>query len=73
MSLSSFSSLASTAFDTARSTIRAMADAAVPPAGTSAVTNPPAVPAPPVAAEAAATPPAPAKGGRVGTVLDAYA
>jgi hypothetical protein len=48
----SFSSLASTAFDTARSTFKAMAEAAVPPADPESATGTPtaAVPAPPTPA-----------------------
>jgi hypothetical protein len=65
----SLSLLASSAFDTARSTFKAMADAAVP------ATGQPDVPAAPVAAAepTAGTTPRPVKGQRLGTVLDAYA
>lgn len=84
----SLSLLASTAFDTARSAFKAMADAAVPPAtDKGAATRP--TPAPPavtetpspavsaatasIAAEPTATTPRQVKGQRFGTVLDAYA
>ncbi len=88
MSLSSLGSLASTAFDTARSTVKAMAEAVQADPSAAAVTGSgsgaPAVapvaaaPAPGKPIEAAvaaaeATPPKPAKGQRVGTVLDAFA
>jgi len=100
MSLSSLGSLASTAFDTARTTLKAMADAAVPPATEKPAATPTAPAAPPSAgsqavpsqavpsqavpyaaaspggpeaAASAATKPKPAKGQRIGTVLDAYA
>jgi hypothetical protein len=88
MSLSSLGSLASTAFDTARSTFKAMAEAAVPPATDGGAATRP-TPAPPAAAdtptpavsastatfaaEPTATTPRQVKGRRLGTVLDAYA
>ncbi|HEY0529989.1 MAG TPA: hypothetical protein VGD29_00145 [Actinoplanes sp.] len=96
-SLTSLSSLATNAFDTARSTFKAMAEAAVPPADAAADTVPggaaePAAsrsgvgdsagerterPAPPQPAKAAgrvdAERKSSMKGGRRGTVLDAYA
>jgi hypothetical protein len=65
MSLTSLGGFASNAFDTARSTWKAMAEAAVPPADGPPETAPVAEP---VAAE-----PAPKKGVRRGTLLDAYA
>jgi hypothetical protein len=82
MQITSLSSLATAAFDTARTTIKAMAEAAVPPADAEAraAAPAPAAPAAPAAAtedentgQAAATEPVPAKGRRLGTVLDAYA
>jgi hypothetical protein len=73
MSLSSLrgaATLATSAFDAARSSLRSMADAA-------AASGAPAEPVPAVAeAEPALTAvetPAPRKGARQGTVLDAYA
>ena len=84
-SLRSFSdaaSLATTAFDTARTTLKAMAEVAVPPPGSQAApTDQPSgrgTPAPVAAAVAKseATERAPGekpKGIRKGTVLDAYA
>lgn len=86
-SLRSFSgaaSLATTAFDTARTTLKAMAEAAVPPPGSEPAPNDqpsgrgtPAPVAPGVAvAKSEATERAPGekrKGIRKGTVLDAYA
>jgi hypothetical protein len=54
----SFSSFASTAFDTARSTFKAMAEAAVPPADGASATSPaaPAESVAPAAAKPAAAP-----------------
>ncbi|WP_433292655.1 hypothetical protein ACQP2F_28575 [Actinoplanes sp. CA-030573] len=85
-SLNGAASLATTAFDTARSTLKAMAEAAVPPAGEGEGATGSAGqqkrPAPQPAAEglAKASPspssPSPEKakrGIRKGTVLDAYA
>ena len=65
MSLTSLGGFASNAFDTARSTWKAMAEAAVPPADAPEGITP-AAPEPVAAA-------GPKKGGRRGTVLDAYA
>jgi hypothetical protein len=65
-SLRGAAGFASSAFDTARSTWKAMAEAAVNPADTAETE--PAV----EAAERTATP-APKKGSRRGTLLDAYA
>ena len=67
-SLSGAATFASVAFDTARSTLKAMADAATPPAA-------PANQEQDTAAEPAAEQPSPGKpkGVRLGTVLDAYA
>jgi hypothetical protein len=79
MQMTSLNSLATAAFDTARTTIRAMADAAAPPAdaGAGASASAPAI-APPAAdskdaGQAAATEQKPAKSRRLGSVLDAYA
>jgi hypothetical protein len=87
MKLSAFGSLATSAFDTARSTIKAMAEAAqaegrTGPAGSSsggpaaAPSSAALVPAKPIEAAVAAAeaaPPKPAAAGRVGTRLDALA
>lgn len=79
MSLS-FGSLASSALDTARSTFKGLAVAAagteeVPARGPAASVTPGAstAAAAPAPAVAQSTEPPPAKGRRLGTVLDAYA
>ena len=84
MTLGSISSLATTAFDTARTTFKAMADAAVPPAdaggsgGSGQRSTRTAAPQTAAAAKAAGRadteeqePASPSR--RRGTVLDAYA
>jgi hypothetical protein len=72
-SLGSFSSLASTALDTTRSTFKSLAEAAVAADDSGAAKSPdqpkPAATTVPAGAAAEAT----TKGGRFGRLLDAYA